>query len=116
MYRILSVSRNVRLLITRNDALAIAGFSVVSPRTPGEAPFILAQQHIDAVIIGHSVEEEDRIQLIKSIRRLHPKIPIFFVYTAPQTVGEPLADVSVDVTQGPQALIAAMQERNMRAA
>ena len=42
MFRILSVSRNVRLLITRNDALAIAGYSVVSPRNPLEAPLILA--------------------------------------------------------------------------
>ena len=116
MYRILSVSRNVRLLITRNDALAIAGFSVVSPRNPLDAPLILAQQSIDAVIIGHSVEAQTRTQLIQAIRRLHPQIPIFFVYTAPQTTGEPLADVSVDVTHGPQTLIAAMQERVERAA
>lgn len=116
MYRILSVSRNVRLLITRNDALAIAGFSVVSPREPREAPLILAQQRIDAVIIGHSVEPQTRAELIRNIRRGHPRIPIFFVYTAPQTAGEPLADVSVDVSDGPQALIAAMQERDGLAA
>ena len=116
MFRILSVSRNVRLLITRNDALAIAGFSVVSPRNPLEAPLILAQQHMDAVVIGHSVEPLVRKQLINSIRKISATIPILFVYTVPQTTGEPMADISIDVTQGPQALIAAMQERVERAA
>ncbi len=116
MYRILSVSRNVRLLITRNDALAIAGYSVVSPRDPSEAPLIIAQQHIDAVIIGHSVEPAMRKRLIRDIRKFKPSMPILFVYTAPQTTGEPLADVSINVTKGPQALIAAMQERIARAA
>lgn len=116
MHRILSVSRNVRLLITRNDALAIAGFSVVSPRNPLEAPLIVAQQHIDAVVIGHSVEPLVRKRLISSIRTMDPAMPIFFVYAAPQTTGEPLADLSIDVTDGPQALIAAMQERADRAA
>ncbi len=116
MYHILSVSRNVRLLITRNDALAIAGYSVVSPRNPSDAPLILSQQQIDAVVIGHSVEPLLRKQLIAAIRKLKHKMPIFFVYTAPQTTGEPLADISIDVTAGPQALIAAMQERIERAA
>lgn len=116
MYRILSVSRNVRLLITRNDALAIAGYSVVSPRNPLEAPLIMAQQHIDVVVIGHSVEPQTRTELIRRIRQARPHMPIYFVYAAPQTTGEPLADVSIDVTQGPQTLIAAMQERDLRAA
>ena len=116
MYRILSVSRNVRLLITRNDALAIAGYSVVSPRVPTDAPLIIAQQHIDAVIIGHSVEPPVRKDMIRSIRKLKPAMLILFVYAAPQTTGEPLADFSIDVTSGPQALIAAMQERIARAA
>ncbi len=116
MYRRLSVSRNVRLLITRNDALAIAGYSVVSPRDPSEAPLIIAQQHIDAVVIGHSVESAIRRQLISHIRKLKRGMPVIFVYAAPQTTGEPLADVSIDVTKGPQALISAMQERIARAA
>ncbi len=111
MYRILSVSRNARLLITRNDALAIAGFSVVSPRNPLEAPLIVAQQQIDAVVIGHSVEPPVRRRLITSIRTMNPGLPILFVYAAPQTTGEPLADLSIDISNGPQALIAAMQER-----
>ena len=116
MYRILSVSRNVRLLITRNDALAIAGYSVVSPREPGDALLIIAQQPIDAVVIGHSVEPILRKQLICELRKLKPGMPILFVYAAPQTTGESMADVSIDVTSGPQALIAAMQDRITRAA
>src|SRR5512141_2536008 len=101
MYRILSVSRNVRLLITRNDALAIAGFTVVSPRSPLEAPLIIAHQQIDAVVIGHSVEPQTGTELIRRIRKLHAAWRIYCGDAEPQTTGEPLADVSIDVTNGP---------------
>ena len=68
------------------------------------------------MVIGHSVEPLVRKQLITGIRKISAKIPVFFVYAAPQTTGEAMADLSIDVTKGPQALIAAMQERIERAA
>jgi hypothetical protein len=110
MYRILSISRNVRLLLSRNDILAMAGFSVVSPRTPEQAPDLAAQEHVDAVIIGHSIDAASRKSLIKELRRACPGCVICFVYEAPDH-GEPLADVSLDVTKGPEPLILALRER-----
>jgi hypothetical protein len=111
MYRILSISENVRLLITRNDALAIAGFSVVSPKTPEEAPLIAGEREPDAAIIGHSVEPEKRKTIIPEIRRHCPDCLIVFVYVAPETAMEPLADVSLDVTDSAEPLIKALQEK-----
>jgi hypothetical protein len=111
MYRILSTSRNVRLLLNRNSVLAMAGFSVISPRYPEQAPLLAAQEQVDAVIIGHSVDPFVRKSIIHDLRRRCPECMICFVYTAPDTKGEGLADASLDVTKGPEALIRLLQER-----
>ncbi|MBV9087779.1 MAG: hypothetical protein JOY79_09865, partial [Acidobacteriaceae bacterium] len=87
-----------------------------SPRSPEEAPNLAKEQQVDAVIVGHSVEPKSREFLITAIRQLCPKCVIFFVYAAPDTEGEPLADVSIDVTHGPDPLIMALQERLPRPA
>lgn len=105
MYRVLSISRNVRLLLARNSILALAGFSVVSPKTPEEAPLLASQEAVDAVLIGHSVDSEMRKNVIAELRRLCPGCLICFVYEKPDEGKEPLADASVDVTDGPEPLI-----------
>jgi hypothetical protein len=111
MYRVLSISRNIRLLLSRNDVLAMAGFSVISPKYPEQAPLLAATEQVDAAIIGHSVDLPLRRSLISEIRRACPNCVICFVYAAPDTTGEPLADISLDVTHGPEPLILALQER-----
>jgi CheY-like chemotaxis protein len=114
MPRILSISRNPRLLALRNDALALAGYAVAAPREPDEAIVLASQQSFDAVVVGHSVEHETRETLIRSLRDLRPDFPILFAYTEPETP-EPLADVSVDVTHGPTPLVTALDRRLRRA-
>ncbi|MBV9087465.1 MAG: hypothetical protein JOY79_08280 [Acidobacteriaceae bacterium] len=110
MSRILSVSRNPRLLAARNDALALAGYSVVSPKHPEDALLLFAQESFDAVIIGHSVEGATREGLIKAIREARPSVPILFAYAGDPTQEEPLADVSVDVTAGTTPIVIALEE------
>jgi hypothetical protein len=111
MYRILSTSRNVRLLLDRNSVLALAGFSVISPKYPEQTPSLAAQEKVDAVIIGHSVDPFIRKSIIRDLRSTCPRCVICFVYAAPETKGESLADASLDVTDGPKALIRLLQER-----
>ena len=111
MYRVLSTSRNTSLLLSRNDVLAMAGFSVISPRYPEQAPSLAAQQEVDAVVIGHSVEAPLREEIIAAVRQMSPKCVICFVFAAPDTHGEPLADVSLDVSNGPESLVLALQQR-----
>ncbi len=108
--RILSVSRKTDLLLTRNDALALAGFAVVSPKMPREAPRILAERDVDAVVIAQSLAPKERSALMSAIRKLRPAVPLVFVYTSPDNRPEPLADLSVDVGEGPWALIKALQD------
>ncbi len=115
MPRLLSISRNPRLLATRNDALALAGFTVVSPRSPEQTLLLLHQEHFDAVIIGHSVELALRQQLIASIREACPGLPIAFVFTSGGDPNEePMADFAVDISHGPIALLQALREHLMK--
>jgi hypothetical protein len=111
MYRVVSVSCNVSSLLSRNSILAIAGFTVVSPRYPDQTPALAAQEQVDAVVIAHSVDAHVRRRIIGELRRILPDCVICFVYAAPDKTREPLADVSIDVTHGPEPLILALQER-----
>ena len=109
MPRILSVSRNPRLLVTRNDALALAGYGVTSPKEPDDALILFSQETFDAVIIGDSVEHETRQSLITAIRDRRPDMPIVFAHAGDtDTREEPLADVSIDVTADAMQLVVAL--------
>ncbi len=114
MPRILSITSNPSLFASRTDALALAGYTVAVPRVPQEAVLLALQHSFDAVVIGHSVEAETRERLIRRLRDLKPDAPIIFIYKD-VNVQEPLADVNVDVTGGPAALIAALERRLRRA-
>jgi hypothetical protein len=111
MYTVLSVSRDTGLLLRRKDFLGMHGFRVLSPRSPDQAPLLAMQQPVDAVVIGHSLERASRAALVEAIRRSSPKCVILFVYTSAETQDEPLADASLDVTNGPEPLLAELQER-----
>ncbi len=95
MARILSISQYSHLLTLRNHALALAGYAVVAPTQPSGAVRLAALRVFDAVIIGHSVERAAREEIIL-LHRLQSYMPIIFVYAAPETSGEPLADLSLD--------------------
>ncbi|MBV9610122.1 MAG: MEDS domain-containing protein [Acidobacteria bacterium] len=110
--RILSVSTNTRMLITRNDTLAVAGYSVASPKEPEEAAFMLATQPFDIVVIADSVRQRKRAALIPALRAIRQDVPIVYVHAGEDPAVESLADLSVDVSSGPVALIAALQKRS----
>ncbi len=78
------------------------------PRFPEEAPQLAEQIEIDAAVIGHFVNE--RGPLIGAIRARRPRCFFVFVYLAPTAAGEPAADVSVDVTNGFEPLIRALDK------
>lgn len=87
MYRVLSTSRNVSLLLSRNGSLAMAGFSVISPKRPEDAPQLASNERVDAVVIGHSVDAPTRKKLISELRGVCPGCLICFVYVSPDTDG-----------------------------
>ncbi len=104
--RILSVSNNPRLLLARNDMLALAGYAVSSPRSPQEAIQLYRQNAYDVIVIGHSVPPPERAAIIRAIQGIGPRVPIIFAAPA----GEPpelLADETADIGN-PDALIQAL--------
>ncbi len=95
--KVLSVSSETRLLITRNNALAVAGYSVSSPRTIADSVPLLASEDFRAVVIGDSVPDAERAELIARLRETKPGIPILFVTVIPGRT-EPHADQNLDVS------------------
>jgi DNA-binding NtrC family response regulator len=82
--RVLSVSKDTRLLVTRNDVLAAAGYAVSSPREAEEARYLLARGGFAAVTIGHSIHPDQRKTLIDELRAIDTKVPIVYVYAPPR--------------------------------
>ncbi len=76
--RLLSVSRSTPLLIGRNDMLAMAGYSVSSPREPLDAIVLLQHYEFLAVLIGHTVLPEEAVAIAAKAKELG--IPAIFVY------------------------------------
>jgi DNA-binding NtrC family response regulator len=108
--RILSLSQNTHLLLSRNDMLAAAGYSVSSPRTPEDALNLLRTQRFDAVICGHSIEKPRRDKLLAQIAAIYPELPLVFVFVAPGVAdASTAADISVDVTE-PTNLVKALRD------
>lgn len=109
MPRILSICRKTQLRITRDDTLAASGYTVISPQTPDEAHLLVAQQPVEAVVIGHFVSAEDRKRIIPAIRSVC-KCPVVFVYSRSESSEEePLADVCVDLTDGIEPLLSTLE-------
>lgn len=105
MPRILSVGEKTTRLLSRNNALTAAGYSVATPRRPEEAPLLLRQDRFDAVVIGHSVPNPLRAQVIQELKAAAPQVPVIFVFASPLADDGEGADFSVDVSDGPIELL-----------
>lgn len=73
--------------------LAIAGYSVSSPRQPLDAILLLQHDEYLAVLIGHSVFPDEAIAIAAKAKSLH--IRVAFVYQG-KCAMPAWADVSVD--------------------
>ena len=105
--KILSVSRERSILLSRNGALAIAGFSVSSPRNPEEAIHILRSAKIDVIVLGHSIPKTERMALAAQFRSVKPGVPIIVLLEGKPEEGE-TADAFVPLRAGPEVLIGAI--------
>jgi hypothetical protein len=114
MDRILSVSGDTHLLVTRNVVLAAAGYAMASPKVPEDAPSLLAEGNFLAVIIGDSVVGASRKEIILALRNTNSSIPIIFVSASPDSGDESLADASVDVSGGPLPLVRELDSQRTR--
>ena|SRR5215471_9458288 len=104
---ILSISYDESLLRTREWLLRGAGFAVTSALGFTEAATHCRSSHFDLVIVGHSIPRKDTTALIEQVRsHNHPRI------LSLRRQGEgaiPGADYSVESSQGPDVLLAAVK-------
>ena len=105
--KILSVSRDRTFLLPRNDALAIAGFSVSSPKEPEGAVHILVSTEIDVIVLGHSIPKTERMALMAQFRAVKPEVPVIVLFDEKPEEDE-TADAFVPVRAGPEVLIGAI--------
>jgi hypothetical protein len=106
--RLLSVSRSAPLLIERNDMLAMAGYTVSSPREPLDALILLQRESYLAVLIGHTVPEHEADVIADKARSLG--IPAIFVYHGKIRVPE-WADLAVEIDSGVGRLLNFLDQR-----
>jgi CheY-like chemotaxis protein len=106
--RILSVSYDQPLLVTRQMILEQAGFDVSSAFGFAEALEVCQTRHdFDLILMGHSMPQKDKMALIAALR---PKCsaPLLSILRHGDSP-IPQADYSVDSADGPAVLLDAVK-------
>jgi len=120
--RILSTSRNLAVLRTRNLVLQSAGYEVVTTRDSDEFIHLLADEPFDAVVLGDSIDLDARIQLAGKCRQCKPHIPLLVFFKTPAEAQQllPHAHSLIGSLDGPERLLdavrAALGDENPRPA
>lgn len=104
---ILSIAYDKSLLLTREWILKAAGFNVTSVLGFADAIAYCRSSAFDLVVMGHTVPRRDKQALVAEIRgHNHTRI------LSLRAFGEeplPEADISVEASEGPDALISAVR-------
>ena len=92
--KILSVGTNHHdLLLMRNMVLAGAGYEVVAAPSDSQAVAAITTGKIDAVIVGHSVSQALREQIVKAAKL--KRLPTIVLHTNPFEARVPDADANL---------------------
>ena len=105
--RILSISYDRSLLSTRQLILEQAGYEVTSALGFTDALEWCKKGAFDLVLIGHSIPREDKQTLVK-VARMVSQAPVLSILR-PTSVPLAEVDYSVKSADGPEALIAAVE-------
>lgn len=106
--RVLSISHDESLLLTRQMLLQQAGHEVSSALGFADALEWCKKGEFDLVVIGHSIPQEDTQALI-NVTRMFSQAPVLSILR-PTSVPLAGADYWVKSADGPEALIAAVNK------
>lgn len=106
--RILSVSYDEAILRTRQYILEAAGFEVLSALGFADAAKIAQTGTYDLLLLGHTLPYNDKTELVR-LAKTHCDCAVVSVYKH-GIDPHPDADVAVDSTDGPQAMIDAVNK------
>lgn len=109
--RILSTSRNATVLRTRNLVLQSGGYEVVTTRDADEFLQLFLDQIFDAVVIGDSIDLDERTRLAGKCQNSKPHVPLIIFFRTPAEAQHllPYAHSLVASLDGPERLLAAVQ-------
>ena len=105
---ILSVSYDTELLALREAFLRTQGCDVRSVMGIDDALMIASTRHFDAVIVGHSVPDDQQRHLISAIKERWPRLPVLAIVVDPDE-RDKIADATVAGSAGPDALMEALR-------
>lgn len=107
---ILCVSRASAAQVTRNLVLEQAGYRVLATEDPSEAERIFSSGGIHAVLLGETIQAQERIELGASFKRINPSVPIVFLYRMNGFRVPPgIADEQVESLGDPRVLLQALR-------
>lgn len=99
---VLSIGQDATLLLTRNQVLERAGYSVESYVNTAAAMRRFSDGDFDVVVLCHSVKREDRERLVAKMKASRPSAVLVFVSDGEEAG---VADVTVHSMDGPAVLL-----------
>ena len=106
---LLCVSKSSSAQITRNLILERAGYKVLSASDPEEAAAIFTSKVVHAVLVGDSLQAEQRLELARKFRQLNRSIPIVVLSKSSGTqVPAALVDEQLESLGDPCLLLEAL--------
>jgi DNA-binding response OmpR family regulator len=109
MGRILNISYDASLLMTREELLKREGFEVVSVLGFEGALKAAKTCQYDVVILGHSIPREEKRKIATEIKVCDEHIRLLSLRRH-DTAPLPEADFSLDASEGPAVLVATVTE------
>jgi len=104
---VLIVETDAPLLRSEKLLYEYQGYSVLTAESREKADRILASELVDAVILGHSLSQEDREVLVARTRLVRPEACVL-VFHASGAIQPVPPDAAVDSREGPQHIVNAL--------
>jgi len=107
-WRILALSANPELGKLRAMVLRQAGYDVIWPANKAETEALLAKQHFDVLLIGHTISGQSAREFAETFRARNPEGKLIVIMASSYILIK--ADKTVRAADGPEALLEALDE------
>lgn len=106
--RILTFGHDPSLLRSRELLLRNEGFEVVTATEPKEATRVLTEQHVDLLILCHTVREQERQTILSFAHASDHALKALLLIAAPTGFMQSGQNSSLSTLDGPRTLLAAV--------
>lgn len=109
-WTVLCVSKISLAQVTRNMILERAGYKVIAIANLDQAVRIFTAFALDAVVVGDSIQDDQRTELARTFKRLDPSVPIIVLSkTSGSQVPAGIVDEQLESLGDPQLLLEALK-------